>query len=237
MKPYIIYHMTCSLNMKITGSFLTKYPEASELYYQLHRQYRQIGAGGFICGRTTMQSSFLHGECFAEKNHGMVLPREDFIADAEHDFYAVAIDTHGKLPWKENVIHDEDPGYDDCHIIEVLCENVSDSYLQYLQEKKISYIFAGKETLDMGVMLEKLNRYFGMRTVLLEGGGIIGGSFEKEGMIDELSLVVVPYVESEHERSLFANLDTPALSGYHVQYTEKEGDIIILHYTKEESDA
>jgi len=236
MKPYIIYHMTCSLNMKITGNFLAKYPEASEYYYKLHREYRETGAKGFICGRATMQSSFLNGESFQEEYTETVYPREDTYMQADYDFYAIAVDTHGKLPWKENVIHDEDPGYDNCHIIEVLCENVSDSYIRYLQEKKISYIFAGKETLDIKVMLEKLNRYFNMDTVLLEGGGIIGGSFEKEGMIDELSLVVVPYAESEMERSLFADMNTPAMNGYHMQYMEQEGDIIMLHYTKEDND-
>ena len=56
-RPYIICHMTMSLDGKVTGDFLTT-PEAAaaaEVYYQLNRDYQ---ADAFACGRVTMEGSF-----------------------------------------------------------------------------------------------------------------------------------------------------------------------------------
>ncbi len=52
-KPYIICHMTTSIDSKVTGDFLS-HPEnakAVEAYYQLNRDYK---ADEYICGRVTL---------------------------------------------------------------------------------------------------------------------------------------------------------------------------------------
>ncbi|WP_222850486.1 dihydrofolate reductase family protein [Paenibacillus tengchongensis] len=81
------------------------------------------------------------------------------------------------------------------HIIEVLSEQVSDAYLAYLRKLGISYIFGGKEQLNFTVVVEKLKALFFIDELLLEGGGVINGSFLNEGLIDELSLLVVPLAD------------------------------------------
>ena len=40
-----------------------------------------------------------------------------------------------------------------------------------------------------------LGETFGVRTLLLEGGGIINGAFLKAGLIDEVSLLVSPALD------------------------------------------
>ena len=61
---------------------------------------------------------------------------------------------YGKLGWTTSKIVDEDPGYGNAHIIEVLCEDASDAYLAYLQSIGVSYIFAGKEDLKAYILSE-----------------------------------------------------------------------------------
>jgi riboflavin biosynthesis pyrimidine reductase len=67
--------------------------------------------------------------------------------------------------------------------------------LYYLQRKQISYIFAGKTELDFHSALEQLATLFPIQTLMLEGGGHLNGSFLNEGLIDELSLLLLPIAD------------------------------------------
>ena len=215
MRPYIICHMTMSIDGKVTGDFLyaKESDEAVETYYEIHRNYREK-AQGFICGRITMEGSFCGKERpDLTKFKNRIVSRKDFIAKTDTNFYAIALDGNGKLNWQTSKIEDEDPGYDNAHIIEVLCENVEDAYLAYLRSKNISYIFAGKESIDLEIALDKLASLFSITTLLLEGGSIINGSFQKGNAIDELSLVIAPICAKEKDLPLFHQgiLDTYTL--------------------------
>ena len=50
----------------------------------------------------------------------------------------------------------------------------------------------GEADVDLRLALEKLGARFGVRTLMLEGGGGINGSFLRDGLIDEVSLLVAP---------------------------------------------
>lgn len=206
-RPYIIYHMLTSLDGKIAGDFLEN-PQVLPLhehYYSIHRNFK---ADAFLCGRVTMQGSFT-GESLPDVSewHGQKYPRTDCVAE-KADFYAVAIDTKGKLNWNGARIHDDDPGYDNAHIIEILCKNVDDAYIGFLQSKGISYIFAGSEQLDLPLAMQKLKALFGIEKLLLEGGGIIGGAFAKEDLIDEISFVCAPVIQGSSGQPAFADCIT-----------------------------
>lgn len=202
-RPYIICHMVMSIDGKVTGDFLGR-PECespAESYYQINRDYC---ADAFACGRVTMEESFTHGYQPDLSNFADIqIQREDYIADKDSGFFAVAFDRHGRLGWTTSKIVDDDPGYGNAHIIEVLCEDVSDAYLAYLQSIGVSYIFAGREELNLPLALYKLYRLFGIKKLLLEGGSVINGAFERENMIDELSLVLAPIVAGKDGKSLF----------------------------------
>jgi riboflavin biosynthesis pyrimidine reductase len=116
------------------------------------------------------------------------IKREAFIGNKETTSFAVAVDAHGKLGWNENEI-------DGDHVIEILSESVPDEYLRHLQSKKVSYIFAGKKNLNFSVALSQLHDLFKIRTLMLEGGGNINGSLLNAGLIDEISLLVLPLAD------------------------------------------
>lgn len=209
-RPYIICHMVSSIDGKVTGDFLYR-PEcnkATDIYYEINRNYK---ANGFICGRVTMEGSFTNGwypdlSKYKPVKHDLDL-KMDFILDEDlmSGFYAVAFDPKGRLGWKSNRIVDEDPGYGDAQIIEVLTEQVDPRYLGDLEEMEIPYIFAGENEIDVEMALFKLKNIIGVETLLLEGGSIVNGYFERADAIDELSLVVTPIVVAADDKPLFMN--------------------------------
>jgi len=203
MQPYVICHMTTSIDGKVTGSFLGREEcvPATEEYYRLNRE---IPAEAFACGRVTMEESFTGG-WYPDLNEfiNIKMNREDFIADQDASRYAVAFDRKGRLGWKMSKIEDEDPGYGEAHIVEVLCEDVDDAYLAYLQSIGVSYIFAGKSEMNLEMALEKLQSKFSINTLLLEGGSEINGAFERAGLIDELSLVQASMIADADSKPLF----------------------------------
>lgn len=201
-RPYIICHMVTSLDGKVTGDFLGKeaYGGLIEGYYRIHRDY---GADGFLCGRITMESSFPQPPIPPTMYEGPPVARVDYVAE-KVPFYGVAIDLHGKLRWNNSVISDLDDGYNGAHIIEVLTEDVSEAFLAHLRSKGVSYLFGGKAELNLALVAQKLRQLFGIKKLLLEGGGIVNGSFIQAGLIDEIRLVVVPAAEpSEKAVPLF----------------------------------
>lgn len=206
-RPYIICHMVMSIDGKVTGDFLDSEEgiNAAEDYYEIHREFK---ADAFACGRITMEGSFTGGWYpNLTEFQGKMIEREDYIADYDADFYAVAFDTHGKLGWKDAVIHDEDPGYNNAHIVEVLSEDVEDAYLGYLRQTGISYIFAGKHEIDIELAVHKLWQHCISRRLLLEGGAALNGSFVRAGVIDELSLIQAPVFAAKEDKLLFGEAE------------------------------
>jgi riboflavin biosynthesis pyrimidine reductase len=59
----------------------------------------------------------------------------------------------------------------------------------------VSYIFAGTQEIDLGLALEILNRELGIKRLLLEGGGGSNGAFLRAGLVDEISLAILPAVD------------------------------------------
>ena len=198
MKPYIVLHMLISIDGKITGGYMNTDVASAlcEEYYRINREYK---ADAFACGRITMEGSFTQGvKPDLTPYEGVRSPREDYIAK-QHGYYAVSIDPHGRLGWYGSEIKDEDPGYDDAHIIEVLTDDIQEEYLAFLRDKGISYIFCGKEKLDVKLMNEKLVKFFGIKKLMLEGGGLTDSLFLDADCIDEMSLVVVPLIDVDKD--------------------------------------
>jgi 2,5-diamino-6-(ribosylamino)-4(3H)-pyrimidinone 5'-phosphate reductase len=68
-----------------------------------------------------------------------------------------------------------------------------------LLEKGISHIVSGKSSIDLANAVHRLEDHFGIRTLLLEGGGRINGAFLQANLVDEVSLLVVPGIDGRHD--------------------------------------
>ncbi len=206
LRPVVICHMVTSIDGKVTGEFLNskKGVQVSESYYEINRMLK---GDAFACGRVTMESSFTSNfKPDLTKFSSASLPCEDHIA-TKHDYYAVSFDRLAKVGWTDSHIHDDDIGYDNCHIIEVITENASSEMLEYYRSIGVSYIFAGKDDIDLKLALNKLYSIFGIKKLLLEGGSIINGSFLRAGLIDSLSLITAPIIADKNDKPLFMDSD------------------------------
>lgn len=235
-RPYIICHMTTSIDGKVTGDFLSC-PEcqgATEIYYDINRTLK---SNGFICGRVTMEGSFTGGYYPDLSQYPAEKSGEDFVPQNLSGFYAVAFDTKGRLGWKSDRIIDPDgdPGYDGAQIIEVITTLADERYLGYLRAMGIGYIFAGEREIDVSLALLKLREKFGCEVLLLEGGSIINGAFQRADVIDELSLVVAPLIAQESDKPLFTDSDFSAFKL--VRAESKDGNIVMNYKRNSEKES
>ena len=228
-RPYVICHMTVSLDGTVTGEHLVRsnHSPASDVYYEINRNYK---ADAYACGRVTMEGSFTGGWYPDLSEFEPAYSPMDYLVDDVTGFSAVAFDPHGHLGWKANRIIDvdEDPGYDKAQIIEVLTHDIDLRYLPYLQSMEIPYIFAGDTKIDMEEALFKLRSYFGIKMLLLEGGSILNGAFQRAVVIDELSLVVDPVFGGEGKPLCMDS----KVEEYRLVDLKNEDGILWLNYKK-----
>jgi riboflavin biosynthesis pyrimidine reductase len=190
MRPKIICHMTSSIDGRLLVDRWTA-PATGIDATTLRSHYDQVASrfdsDGWIVGRTTMEEIIGTNPPRTVKSSGDQL-RAIYVADRKGRDVAVAIDPHGKLHYCQ-----DNAGGD--HIIAVLSEKVSDEYLAELREDGVSYLFAGPQGSNLQGALETLGETFGLKTLLLEGGARINGSFLKAGLIDEISLLIYPGID------------------------------------------
>lgn len=194
-RPRVICHMMSSLDGRILTDGWPQSQEGRRQYELVHESY---APDGWICGRVTMEEHFAQGlrsdAEIAREHHGA--PREDYRAPREHDSFAFAVDGSGRLAWETNHI-------DGDHVVAILSERVSDEYLALLRERGVSYLLAGARDVDLPLALQKIADRFGVRMLMLEGGGRINGGMLRGGLIDEVSVLVAPVVDGR--------MGTPAL--------------------------
>lgn len=219
-RPYVICHMAPSLDGRITGmgsvrNITTAYEESAQIF----------NAGAWIIGRVSMEP-YAGKSKVPRRKVRTGIPRTDFIADSNAKSYAIAIDPSGKLTWKSNAIDDE-------RVITILTERVSDDYLSFLRSRKVSYLFGGKSKIDLGRVLTKLRKKFGIRRLLLEGGGKINGSFLAADLIDELSVLIAPIADGTVGTPTLFDVESGAGPRRKLRLTAVEvltGDIVWLRY-------
>jgi riboflavin biosynthesis pyrimidine reductase len=201
---------------------LTK--EGRRQYELLHETY---DAQGWLCGRVTMEQHFAQrvrsDAEIAQEYHGA--RRDDFVAAGDHDSFAFAVDSHGRLAWDSNDI-------DGDHIVAILSERVSDEYLGQLRERGVSYLLAGAQEVDLPVALEKIAARFPIRTLMLEGGGRINGSMLREGLIDEVSVLIAPVIDGRTGTPAVFDIDNDASAHKLVleSVEQRAGNVLWVRY-------
>jgi 2,5-diamino-6-(ribosylamino)-4(3H)-pyrimidinone 5'-phosphate reductase len=183
----VICHMMASIDGRIVTGGWPLSPQARRQYELVHASYE---ADGWICGRVTMEpfAKRVRSDVEVAREHAAGAPREDFRASGEYDSFAFAIDPRGRLAWEANDI-------DGDHVVAILSERVSDEYLAFLRARGVSYLLAGARDVDLSLALEKIGARFGVRTLMLEGGGRINGGMLRAGLIDEVSLLLAPVTD------------------------------------------
>jgi riboflavin biosynthesis pyrimidine reductase len=180
----VICHMMSSVDGRID---ITRWKVRPQVIKEYERTAQSFDADGWLIGRVSMEPYAGKARVPERGKHAPAIPRTDHLARRAGS-YAIAIDPSGKLRWTSGMIDDE-------HVVTVLTEAVSDDYLAFLRARGVSYLFGGKKKLDLGRVLAKLSAQLAIRTLLLEGGGKVNGSFLAAGLVDELSVLIAPLVD------------------------------------------
>jgi riboflavin biosynthesis pyrimidine reductase len=157
--------------------------EGGDLFERLHAR---LGGDAWLVGRVTGQE-FAKAKTY-DARADRTYSREPWLARRDAQAYGVVLDAHGRIAWGRSDIGG-DP------IVVVLTEQVTDAHLAGLRQDGVSYFFAGERELDLAAALEFLNRELGVKRLLVEGGGGNNGSFLRAGLIDEISVAIVPVVD------------------------------------------
>lgn len=186
-KPHVICHMQSSVDGRIKLKRWSRIDTDADVHGPYERIHDALAGDAWLCGRVTM-SGYAMGDP-PPAYPGPAIPREDFVARPEAESFAIGIDAHGKMNWGERNDITGD------HVVVVLTEQVGDAHLAALRRAGVSYLFGGKEAIDLALVLDKLATKLGIKRLLVEGGGRINGSLLQAGLIDELSLLLSPVVD------------------------------------------
>ena len=221
MKPQIICHMIATVDGKIDGEALEAVSDVGEY----ERVAAALGGDAWLNGRTTMQEHFAAGT-FSASSSTPAGPQPVFVA-RRAESYAVSVDTLGKLRW-------EGGDLDGDHVICAVSEQAPAEYLTMLRENEVSYIVAGESAVDLEAVVTTLGEQFGIRTLLLEGGGTINGAFLEAGLIDELSLLIVPGIDGRHDvAAVFDGISPEGHKAVQLELKsveQREGGVLWLRY-------
>lgn len=183
-KPHVTVHTFSSLDGKILSSHW-KLPASSKYFEE---PASKIHADAWIVGRVTMQE-FSAKHAGPRRKGRFQVPPGDFVAKKNRT-YAVGIDPSGKCRWTTDMTSTE-------HVIMALGD-VPAEHLDHLRNAGVSYVLApGKKKgeIDLALVLHKLVTLFGIETARVDGGGHVNGSFLREGLVDEVSLVLAPIAD------------------------------------------
>ena len=185
MKPYVICHMCTSIDGKILGNRWGKVPGAKvgELFETTAASFK---IGAWLVGTTTMKE-------FQGRNQPLPRPRQridrgDHIANLKAKTLGIGADARGVLRFQEGETEGD-------HVVLLVTDRVSDAYLAHLRKAGVSYLFCGKKEIDLHVALDKLAKSFKLKKLMAQGGGTFNGSLLAEGLIDEISHVIVPVAD------------------------------------------
>jgi riboflavin biosynthesis pyrimidine reductase len=184
MKPHVICHMVASIDGR---TVLDRWrPEDVVARGLFERVYQELDVDAWLVGRATGQE-YAKGKAY-QAHSDERFPREAWFARRDAKGYGIVLDPHGKIAWGRSDIEGD-------HTVVVLTEQVSDAHLAGLRADGVSYIFAGRTSLNLPEALETLGRDLGVKRLLLQGGGITNGAFLRVGFVDAISLIIFPAVD------------------------------------------
>lgn len=215
MKPYIICHMVASIDGRIDCSMVSKIE--GEGYYTT---LESLGTSSKLSGRVTAAL-----ECPAVKEEtsgyvGTALGKESIHKAVVSEEYTVVVDTHGRLQMASS----EADGHP---LLVIMSENVPESHLEMLRKNNVSWIATGKERIDLHRATDILGEQFGVKRLIIVGGGNINGGFLEAGLLDEISLLLAPGIDGRKGQvALFDGCTWKNNMPYHLklQKVEQIGD-------------
>jgi 2,5-diamino-6-(ribosylamino)-4(3H)-pyrimidinone 5'-phosphate reductase len=185
-RPYVICHMCTTIDGKILVDRWRKLPGGEAAGNLFESTAATFGIGAWLVGTTTMKE--FAGRATKLPAAGGPVPAGDFIANAKAKSLAIGTDSRGVLRFQKSEV-------DGAHVVLLITELASPAYRTHLRKAGVSYLLCGTKEISLPRALAKLHQHFGLRKLMLQGGGGINGSMLKAGLVDEISQVIVPIVD------------------------------------------
>ena len=147
---------------------------------------RELGTDAWMFGKNTIRAIFPYKWSI----DGHTVPSDYpavFIGERHSERIFIVADPEADIYFTSSVLRGD-------NILVIVGRNATEEYLTHLREKRISYLIVNDAT-DLREGLEAVGREFGIRSVSVQGGGILNGALLADGLIDELSLVVYPGID------------------------------------------
>jgi 2,5-diamino-6-(ribosylamino)-4(3H)-pyrimidinone 5'-phosphate reductase len=222
MLPRVILHIGVSLDGRIdwgTGG------DDAGLYYELAARWN---AEAMLSGSNTMLAAYSGQETPPEADLDPSGPKE---LHPLHVPFLVVVDSRGQIRnWR---VIQREPFWRD---VIVLCSRATpQAYLDDLKKCHLDYIVAGDERVDFRTALEELSARYGITKIRIDSGGILSGVLLRAGLVNEVSVLVGPYlVGGTSPRSMFVAPDLASPDGVIplrlIAVEQMRGDIIWLRY-------
>lgn len=201
-RPHVICHMMSTIDGKIAGG--DGVDIMSDDFFDLYTHIEDMLPvhTAWMCGRVTMQM-FASSETSQLPTLSKEIDLSHHIVSHDGNLYMFGVDTKGSLRWDKNSIKLSNVP-EPLHLVIVVVETTPKEYLQYLQDKGISYLVAGGENINFARLFSSMKKEMNVDNLLLEGGGLLNGSVMAEGLVDEISLLLTPKVANRSKApSLF----------------------------------
>jgi riboflavin biosynthesis pyrimidine reductase len=182
--------MTSSLDGKLHPSRWTLTPDGERKNWgaMFESVHDALEGDAWIVGRVTMQE--MSKAAAHPPTSVPAVERPLHVATRDAKSYGIVLDPSGRAHFAGGTIGGD-------HVIALLGRDVRDAHLAELAADGVSYIVAEGAEMDLAAMLETLNRAFGIKRLLLEGGGTVNGSFLAAGLVDEVNVLVGPAFDGD----------------------------------------
>ncbi len=227
-KPYIVLTMLASIDGKIEGDFIHNHNEELGDYFE-YMKLKVSDAWGN--GSTTHLKYFSDNSIDLTPYMGREVDFQDKVIPADGP-YIVSFDTKGKILWNTNSLTFPDDIQN--RVLVITTRSARPEYIAYLDEMEIPYIFAGDHEINLRVALDKLYTLFHVERFAIVGGATINANFLKEDLVDEIKLVIAPFIDGSKEQTISETPDNTRLTKqFSLEEVEKlENDGVMLTYIK-----
>ncbi len=184
--PYVILHVGMSLDGRLDWARVNQ-----GLFYEIASRWRP---DAMLSGSNTILAAEFPEEVPEEYQRAAA----EQVGESEEERQLLFIvDSRGRIgnwpairsqPWWRDAV--------------ALCsESTPGSYLDSLEDMGVESIVTGTEKVDLRAALVEIRKRYGVEVLRVDSGGILNGALLREGLVDEVSVLISPELVGGHRRA------------------------------------